>query len=207
MNQTLSMKINFVEVIDDFLSPSYFKFLTEDIFFDDNFPWYFSEEASYPDNISYSVNGDVQNNSFGFNASLFNDGKFNNNFSSKLCGSVYPFALMVKDKLHASTIMRIRADLTLWNPTNLMHGPHVDYNGFHYSSIFYLNESDGDTVIFNEKVPKGKKIAEMDRHSLTIKEVIEPKPNRLLLFDGTYIHTGHSPSKYKCRKILNSNYK
>jgi hypothetical protein len=201
------MRTNFVEVIDDFLSPSYFKHLSENVFGDDNFPWYYSDDASYPDRNRYSINGLEKNNSFGFNVSIFYDGKFNNNCSKEVTSSVYPFALMVKDKLRASSILRIRADLTVWNPTNLMHGPHVDYEGFHYSSVFYLNETDGNTVIFNEKVPNRKGISHVDDFSLTIKESIEPKPNRLILFDGTYIHTGHSPSKYQCRKLLNSNYK
>ena len=88
--------------------------------------------------------------------------------------------------------------MTVYNPDVVMHGPHVDYKDkMHYSSVYYLNDSDGPTVIFNEK---------LGENSLTIKESIEPKPNRLLLFDGSYLHTGYSPSRHNSRVLINSNY-
>jgi hypothetical protein len=33
---------------------------------------------------------------------------------------------------------------------------------------------------------------------------IKPKENRLLVFDGSYLHTGCSPAKYKNRVIINT---
>lgn len=201
------MKANFVEVIDDFLPSAYFKFLSEEVFCDDHFSWFFNSDQSYPDSSSYSVNGEDQKNSFGFSRLIWSEGKPNKLISDKIAYSVLPFALMVKDKLRADKILRVRADMTLYNPDNLIHGPHVDYSYFHYSSIFYLNESDGNTQIFNEKCQNGKGISGLNSTSLTIKKVIEPKPNRLILFDGRYVHTGSSPSTHKCRKILNSNFK
>ena len=65
------------------------------------------------------------------------------------------------------------------------------------SCVYYVNETDGDTIIFNETDLKG---------NYTIKKRIPPKPNRLLMFKGKFAHTGCSPSKYNTRILINSNY-
>ena len=36
-----------------------------------------------------------------------------------------------------------------------------------------------------------------------IKKTIAPKPGRLVLFNGDYVHTGHSPSEHQTRILLN----
>ena len=55
------MRTKFVEVIDDFLDESYFDFIANDVMNDDGFPWYYSEDASYPDSVQYTVNGKMSN--------------------------------------------------------------------------------------------------------------------------------------------------
>jgi hypothetical protein len=37
-------------------------------------------------------------------------------------------------------------------------------------------------------------------------ERVSPKANRLVLFDGSFLHTGCSPTKHKNRILINSNY-
>jgi hypothetical protein len=163
------MRTDFVEVIDDFLTQSYYESLRASVT-DPGFPWYFQ------DNVIY----------------------FNSEVRSQVGNLFMPFAFQVKDYLKASEIMRVRLDMTVYNPDTRMHGPHIDYNDTpHYSAVYYINDSDGPTVLFNEK---------QGQDSLTIKETIDPKPNRLLLFDGSYIHTGYSPSRHNSRVLINSNY-
>ena len=69
------------------------------------------------------------------------------------------------------------------------------------ASIFYVNETDGDTIFYNVKqtdVANYKDLKEYDR--------VSPKANRLVIFDGDLLHTGCSPTKYKNRILINSNY-
>ena len=195
------MKTNFVEVIDDFLDKSYFDYIVNDLMNDDTFPWYYSSDASYAGTPDYTING-VNSNRQGFSHVLVDNEKT----TSRTADQIYPFALKVKSHLGASKVLRVRADMCLQSSDNTTHGPHVDYPGkFHYSSILYLNESDGNTVIFNERCP-GVQVNRSNMRNFTVKESIEPKPNRLVVFDGRYIHTGCSPTEHKCRKLLNSNY-
>lgn len=192
-NQTLIMRTDFVEVIDNFLSQSYYESLRSSIT-SNNFPWYYNDDITYDKETYSTINGNPLVQSFGFSHTIMSN---SNPTDSDITNLIMPMAFQIKDYLKASKILRIRLDMTMYNPEVKMHGPHVDYTNPHYSSVYYLNDSDGSTIIFNEK--EGKK-------TLSIKEVIEPKPNRLLVFDGSYLHTGYSPSRHNCRVLINSNY-
>jgi hypothetical protein len=83
-----------------------------------------------------------------------------------------------------------------------MH-PHCDMNEGGYTAIYYLNESDGDTVIFNEKTMdpflKGEE--------LSIKKIIKNKKGRLVMFNQDYLHAGMFPIKSDYRVVINLNFK
>ena len=70
----------------------------------------------------------------------------------------------------------------------------------HYAGILYMNDSDGDTVIYKETEEN------LDGNYESIYS-LSPKKNRLLLFDGSYYHTGHAPSGHNNRILLNFNYR
>ena len=58
--------------------------------------------------------------------------------------------------------------------------------------MLYLNDSDGDTIIFDE--------------NFKIKKRITPKKNRVVIFDGITYHTGCHPCKNDKRIVLNVNF-
>jgi hypothetical protein len=59
--------------------------------------------------------------------------------------------------------------------------PHVDSLSLHSVLIYYVNDSDGNTVLFDREFGQDKKEYNI------IKEV-EPKKGRFLLFDGKHYH-------------------
>lgn len=191
------MKTDFIEVIDNFLTPSYHQSLLSSVL-DGNFPWYLNNSATDPNNNNtHYINGSEVYADFGFYHSLFKNNETYSDFS-KL---VFPIAFKIKDYLNATEVMRMRLDMTLYNPENKMHSPHVDWEEDHYSAIYYLNNSSGSTLIFD------KKYNDKNCNNLKVKKSIEPKENRLLLFDGRYLHTGHSPSNNNYRILINFNLK
>lgn len=182
-------------VIDNFLEKTYHAHLLSELN-SSNFPWYYQSNISYEDNHEASKEN---LGNFGFGFWIKND-------DWKDCGMakfLMPFCYKVAEHVSATSIIRVRIDMTLFNPSNHMHQPHIDFDLPHYACVYYVNDSDGDTVIYNEKF-NGNEAKEIE--SLTVKERISPKANRLLLFNGNYYHTGHSPSKHKNRIIINSNY-
>ena len=81
--------------------------------------------------------------------------------------------------------------------------PHIDNKYVNsYSMIYYVNDSDGDTIIFNETC-NDETMTRPDK--LTIKQRIEPKKNRAVLFRGNYFHTSSNPMNNEPRIVLNVN--
>ena len=109
----------------------------------------------------------------------------------------------MKTGISCENIVRSRLDMTVYTPGGMRCDPHVDSPHPHVATIFYLNDSDGNTVIFNERFEGS---AEIDESKLTVQKEVEPKANRLIIFDGHYIHTGHVPAHHNNRVILNSNF-
>ena len=73
--------------------------------------------------------------------------------------------------------------------------PHIDTHEKNFVMLYYVCDSDGDTIIYNEKVESEK---------YTVKESVTPKQGRVVLFDGGLFHTAEQPvSNTRC--IVNYN--
>jgi len=80
--------------------------------------------------------------------------------------------------------------------------PHVDVEqGGGWTGIYFVNESDGDTVIFNEK---GNEPIRNDEE-ISVKKVIKNKRGRLVLFKQNLLHAGCPPINSKKRIVVNYN--
>jgi len=96
---------------------------------------------------------------------------------------------------------RIKANL-LWPDAerknlNSYHRPHADHGRIDAKSlIYYVNDSDGDTVIF-----KNRWTGE-DPGTLEIAQRITPKAGSAVLFDSTLYHASSSPTT-GVRSVLN----
>ena len=86
----------------------------------------------------------------------------------------------------------------------IIFAPHIHLNGEHYTSIYHLTTCNAPTIIYNEQILSGDVPKDIN---LTIKEKIDAKANRLILFNGNYIHTGMCPTDVASRILINTNYK
>lgn len=82
--------------------------------------------------------------------------------------------------------------------------PHIDdpangRGGDTLVCLYYVNDTDGDTVVFNEQGADPPQ-------RLTIKQRVEPKRNRLLIFDGAYYHASSCPKHHDYRLVITVNY-
>lgn len=168
-------------IYDKFLPKYYLKEL-QDYFLSNCCEWYFQEKIS-----GIESNSDV--GSFGFSSNLFSDGAYVPNFPGTLCRSLVAHVQEAVETYNESyqTVIRARADMTLYNPDKHQHEYHTDFDFPHTTAIFYVNTSDGNTI-------------------LTDGSEIEPLENRLFIFNGLQHHTGHSPSKHKNRVLINMNF-
>ena len=91
-------------------------------------------------------------------------------------------------------------------PLNLkdrrIDAPHVDADIDHLVILYYVNDSDGDTVIYEntfkgyDKVPVFKDLKEKQR--------VTPKAGRVVMFNGKHWHTSCQP-EHNVRCIINYN--
>ncbi len=85
---------------------------------------------------------------------------------------------------------------------NCMH-PHCDMNKGGFTAVYYVNDSDGDTVIFNEKTMSPF----LNREELSIKKRVKNKRGRLVVFNQDYLHAGMLPVSSDYRVVINFNFK
>ena len=186
-----------IEVYDNFLPQPYFDSLS-DLLTSPNFSWNFFPNITATKELS-------DDNSSGFSFTIFNSIQNYSIRETKESWITLPALFSIQEKVKCKTIVRARYDLTTYNPSNYRHPYHIDMNHHSFvSAILYMNESDGSTLIYDKKVVNAKDIDYTKEYE--IKKSIDPLPNRLLVFDGNYVHTGHSPSKHKSRILLNSVY-
>lgn len=88
-------------------------------------------------------------------------------------------------------IIRAQFNLLFRHPSNLPSCPHVDQTCDHGVLLFYLHDGDGETII-------------LDDYANEIDKVM-PKENRVLVFDGTQLHSGGCPQHIETRVVLNVN--
>ena len=81
--------------------------------------------------------------------------------------------------------------------TSVVDTPHIDLDeGFeHIVVLYYVIDSDGDTIIYNERT---------ESLTYTEKQRVSPKQGRVVIFDGGQYHTAEQPTK-GTRCIVNYN--
>ena len=147
----------------------------------------------YISNISLPVAHQITNtnNEYGFTHTFYKDSYLRDSWYATF---IKPMLLNLKDTVNCDYILRSRADMVMWSFEDFIHPPHVDFDYSNVATILYINDTDGDTILYNQK------------HPSEIKERVNPKANRLVIFDGGVLHTGCSPTKHKNRILINSNF-
>lgn len=167
----------------------------------DSFPWYYANTTAYNNNDRY---GTLYNGSFGHIA--LNNGKKN----SEVADALEDYFLCMTDTMgiKVNFMHRIRIGMIPVCPIYNVNPPHIDFPFPHKVGLLYLNESDGDTVIYNEKYDSqyGSEIYYYDeilKKNLTVRESITPEENKLAIFDGLCYHSSSTPVWTKRRIVVN----
>ena len=72
---------------------------------------------------------------------------------------------------------------------------HIDLEEDHFVMLYYVCDSDGDTIIYNEQIKS---------ETYTLQRRVTPKQGRVVLFDGSYYHTAEQPLN-NIRCVVNYN--
>jgi len=98
-------------------------------------------------------------------------------------------------------IFRAKFNLLSKNDDSMYHYPHIDTETFGANTmIYYVNESDGDTFLFDGIGPnKGEAVA--------IDKQISPKKGKAIIFPANQFHSSSSPINASTRVVLNVVFK
>ena len=170
-----------------------------------NFPWAFNKNVVSDDKCFVNQ----KNNPPGFNHFFYE----NNTSTSSFFELVYPILLNLSSRnlVPFNRIIRMRGNLTLSNQSIGIDKfmPHIDSFFPHIVAIYYVNDSDGDTILFdqtNDDYDSGEKDINTIKHGeFTIKRRVTPKQGKLLVFPGNRYHTASfcKDSNYRC--VINMN--
>ena len=173
-----------VKVIDDVITPRYQEQLEHKLKI---------AKWRYTDKITYGDNDDNDPNSgFAWVGYIKEHGNMEPEvewFFPLLYEAIYKY-----DKnLRIHDILRIRGTMFIKNQNEGAHVPHRDLRQKHTTMVYYVNDSDGPTNIYDSK-------------TFEITHQVEPKKGRALIFPGTVYHSSSTPKKTAQRLILNYNF-
>lgn len=176
-----------ITVLDDVL-PAESQQLLEDLCLGVHFPWHYHRTSAFEDEPTAPQIPSAVDTPF-FSHLLWGEHGANSVFlpQFKVIGDVVP-------GIDSLRLERFKINLTMPSPVcniNTHSHLHTDLDIEHISVIYYINDSDGDTVIFND--------------DLTVKQRIRPQRGRLVMFDGSYLHAGNNPIYSKARVVANIN--
>tara|TARA_Y100000994_G_C15518191_1_gene370492 strand:+ start:49 stop:675 length:627 start_codon:yes stop_codon:yes gene_type:complete len=120
---------------------------------------------------------------------------------SKYHNLFVPMLQRVGFKLGLSDIKVLQGRSFLQFPLNTdgtIDSAHIDiYCNFDFIvALYYVCDSDGDTVIYNETE---------ESETYTIKKSVTPKQGRMVIFDGKLYHAARQPINSNTRCIVNYN--
>jgi hypothetical protein len=187
-----------VFIFDDIINTEEQEEIKKILFEDDNINWFFKKD------ITKYTNSNKQKRP-GFSHYFIIDKKINSTFSNLPLNIIKNSCKKLNFNL--TEIIQSRSFLQLpLNKKFLGKGvdtPHIDIEEEHIVILYYVNNSDGDTYIYENKYEKNKQVNYKD---LKIKKIISPKQGRVIVFNGSLYHTGQQPIN-NIRCIINNNIK
>jgi len=158
-----------------------------------DFPWLFIKHTAG------STWNNVEEPSFVH--TLFSEDKPNSQYWDMFTSAVISTVDATGIELHK--LLRVRLGLITKRDKEVIQGPHVDFKSVRHNTVlFYFNDSDGDTIFYNE-IHNGSNTLLTD---FTEQKRITPKKNSIVSFDGWQYHSSSSPIQNSHRIVMNINF-
>ena len=185
-------------VIDDFISLEYQEKIKQDLLGLENiFPWHYSEDVT--------AAGDFDSQHRPAMSHQYVEIDDDNDTSEIISVYHHLFTPLLSKacqylKIPETEVIQGRSFLQwpLVNiDTSVVDLPHIDLDEGeeHIVVLYYVVDSDGDTIIYNERT---------ESPSYTEKQRVSPKQGRVVIFEGGQYHTAEQPTK-GTRCIVNYN--
>jgi hypothetical protein len=162
-----------------------------------DFPWYFTHDMSF----GFREKEPIEFPAF---THVFKTlGKENSNYYN----DILPIAEIgasyinrVADVYYARTFLQMPLDESV--RLKELDFLHVDTPLKHFVVLYYVTDSDGDTILTNIKNTKTKSVTTHKATEENIIARVSPKKGRMLIFDGSFYHVASQPTK-SMRCVIN----
>ena len=166
-----------------------------------DFDWHFMNDTTYEDRLDQ----DPRHSTPSFAHLIYHPNNQHNphlDFFMPLLN-----ATCEKAGLELHTLLRMRLGFLLNTKYSFPHlpyeynTPHRDYEQEHFTACYYVNSSDGDTVIFHEK---DQPLLTGQKYHRKFKS--EPLQGKVLVFNGWHFHASTCPKMHNQRIVLTMNF-
>jgi hypothetical protein len=167
----------------------------------ENLPWFFIENTAY----------NTLDDKFNLHDYSFQHiSKINSSPNSYISdfSEIVVSAILDNANIEFKEIFKIRFGLITNTNSDIVHDPHVDLLHPHKTGLIYLDDADGDTILYNEKYDYSYNIPSYDyykdvlKQQMSVQNIIIPKKNKFVCFDGAYYHSSSAPLKFNKRIVL-----
>ena len=159
------------------------------------FPWYFTQD------VTKQKDKDSQKRSAFFHGYVRDNDDTIGTIDSVFHYLIVSLLESACNKIGKQSVNVIQGRSFLQLPINYKgereDSPHIDTSDDHFVMLYYVCDSDGDTIIYNEQEKSD---------SYTVQKRITPKQGRVVLFDGSYYHTAEQPMN-NVRCVINYDLK
>ena len=182
-----------IYVFDDIIEKDYQNkikniLIGESRYNDEDFPWYYIDDVTASGEYENQKRGAFVHDYVHYEYGIESD--FHYLFLDLIKASCSKLKIKEVDALQGRSFLQL--------PTNIkredVDSPHVDMQFKHFVMLYYVCDSDGDTIIYNEE-----KISEK---GFTVQRKVTPKQGRVVLFNGSLYHTAEQPN-YNKRCVVN----
>lgn len=179
--------IDDIIVIDNVI-PQQYQDAVETGIFRGNFPWWYQSDSAF-----LNLKNNTQQYP-SFNQQLAKNGVASNRSFSFIKPIAYFACDKIGFKIQEFVYVKSCLQVPLIMPSDdRSNNPHVDLTFPHLVCLYYANNSDGETLIYDIKVTNNDTIYE--KSTLTVKKTIKPKKGRAVLFNGQLLHNSTTPLK------------
>jgi hypothetical protein len=193
-----------IKIVDDLLPKGYADQIQTDIT-RIGFPWVYVDDVTY-------ITGDKESGNPGLTHVAYD---ITGNIYSEYMPFFKPMIYHIEEAngVPINELLRIRVGLIsrVAAEDNVVNTPHVDFIVPHYTACYYVEDSDGDTVVYDQWLDQDTTSSNMPdfvkNTDFTVASRGKPKKNRVVIFNGHRYHASSHPLIHKKRLVITVNYR
>lgn len=167
-----------------------------------NFPWYFIKDITKQNYESIETLKPALFHNF------IKDSYITSDFYNDLIETLF-LSACDRVKLTPTNLLNCRSFLQFPLPEQTIENQHiddfhVDLTCNHKVILYYVKNSDGNTIITDDKITDSNNVKKIELENINYQTVV-PKQGRLLYFDGKYFHSAEQP-RVDTRCVINFNF-